>query len=155
MRLYIKGEKVDVQKRIEQVGKAYGIRHPERIHGFAGYFLRGTPDTYLSDKAEEYLVLHPEFETELKEIIRQFNGGDFGMLPKDDVQAQLEDIYMFGAFRWKKGIYESSAGIVTYERFYEDVLIYLEGEQDFVDRFADSDNRKNPYYDELAKKRYQ
>ncbi len=155
MRLYIKGEKVDVQKRIEQVGKAYGIRHPERVHGFAGYFLRSTPNIYLSDKAEAYLNQHPGFEAELNGIVKRFNGDDFGLLPKDDVQAQLEDIYMFGAFRWLKGIYESSAGIVTYERFYEDALIYLEGEQDFVDRFADADNRKNPYYEELSKKSYQ
>ena len=154
MRLFIQGEKVDVQKRIEQVGQAYGIRHPERVHGFAGYFLRSTPNIYLSDKAEAYLNQHPGFEAELNGIVKRFNGDDFGLLPKDDVQTQLEDIYMFGAFRWLKGIYESSAGIVTYERFYEDALIYLEGEQDFVDRFADSDNRKNPYYENLSKKQY-
>lgn len=148
MRLFIKGEKVDVKKRIEMVGQAYGVKHPEKVHGFAGYFLRGEPDTYLSDGTEMYLDAHPEFETEVREAARRFSADDFGILPKDDVRAQLEDIYMFGCFRWLKGIYETSAGILTYERFYEDALIYLEGEQEFVDRFADADNRKNPYYEE-------
>ncbi|MBQ6425179.1 MAG: hypothetical protein IJK14_06290 [Clostridia bacterium] len=151
MRLYIKKEKVDVKNRTEMVGQAYGIKHPEKVHGFAGFFLRGDPDTYLSDGTEAYLNAHPEFETEIQEAVRRFRADDFGLLPKFDVQAQLEDIYMFGAFRWKKGIYETSAGILTYERFYEDALIYLEGEQESVDRFADADNRKNPYYEERKK----
>ncbi len=150
MRLFRNGKRIDFKKRTEDVGRAYGCKHPEKISGFAGCFLRGEPYIYVSDKLEAYLLEDPKFSAELMKLVEKYNKDDFGVMSKAESDNQLENIHFFGNTSWNKGIYETGIGIVVYEVCYDDALLYLDDEQNQAGQFRtaqvnkkDEINRRN------------
>ena len=94
----LKRKKKDSQAIHESLQKGYGIEHPERIAGYAGFFYQ-TGDVYISDAIDRRIKQLPEFFDFVMESLEQFEDGEYGDISESDFCENEENRYLFGIRR--------------------------------------------------------
>jgi len=120
------------------VSKGFGIKHPERINGYYGYFLFHLGEVWVSAKILRCARLIPGFKKELMSFIERFKNGDYGQISESDRYENTECRYLGGSVYGMVARYPSARGAVCFEGVSGAVLVFLESEnaQRVRDAFA-------------------
>lgn len=84
--------------------KGYGIKQPDRISGFNGFFYR-LPDIYVYGMLETWLEHNEKMEDELKSFINRFKAEDYGFVTRNEHDGNTEDRWLCGSYKWNIGRY--------------------------------------------------
>lgn len=129
MKLFYQDRKqIDYQEIHDVVKKAYGIEHPEKIHGYAGAFMFTLLDVYVSDRLEPILESDPQFSAQLMDIIKRFSREDYGESFSDEVDNNIERRYFGFSSRFMIARYMTDHGMIVFEFFHDMALLYFADE---------------------------
>lgn len=92
-----KAEKRDPEKIHRDLRKAYGIGHPERIMGYAGFFF-DPGNVYVSGSIAEWMELE-RFSAFVLDSLKRFEKGDWGEVSQSTKDENIENRYAFGIGR--------------------------------------------------------
>lgn len=143
MKLFYKDTKPDFSKIHDATSKGYGVQHPERIHGYAGAFLFTLLDVYLSERLEQLLEQKPELVPVLQNLLNKFKNEEYGDVSPDDEYSNVEQRYICGGHYYMIARYDTDAGRIIFESFFDMSLLYLEGEDITAIRESQELKRKN------------
>ena len=101
---------------IKQVrrGFRYGIKPPDKIQGYAGAII-ALPEVHLSRKLYEILTLHPEFKSELHDILVSISKEDYGDISDDDRDYNGEQRWLAGTYNFVVARFNTEYGTVEFE----------------------------------------
>ncbi len=89
---------------VEACRKGYGIKHPELVNGFRGFFFR-LHDVYLYGKLEGWALNNSRLEEPLMGFIRRFAAEDYGFVTASEHDNNLENKWLGGNCCWTIGRY--------------------------------------------------
>ena len=89
---------------VENCQKGYGIKHPEKVSGFQGFFFR-LHDIYLYGRLEAWVLNNPELREPLTDYIRRFAREDYGFVTPAEHDNNLENRWIAGSCSWTIGRY--------------------------------------------------
>ena len=98
MRKYLSFERPNPEMIYKGVQDAYGIKRPEKVLGFGGFFF-SLGDVYVSDYVYETILQSKEFEAFIQESLDRFKAEDYGMISGADFDENVENLY-FGGGAW-------------------------------------------------------
>ena len=87
--------KPDSQQIHESLSKGYGIPHPERISGYAGFFIR-YGDVFVSDLIACTMDRIPAFHRFIRESVRRFTNDEYGLISQSDKDENIELKWLAG-----------------------------------------------------------
>ena len=126
---------------VDACRKGYGIKHPERVNGFQGFFFR-LHDVYLYGKLEDWVLDNPKLEEPLMGFIRRFAGEDYGFITSTEYYNNLENKWLCGSCSWTIGRYYFEdqhlthyGGIVL--EFFRDCGVLYSIEEDVSELYAE------------------
>lgn len=79
----------------EACQRGYGVKRPDRISGFMGFFLR-LPDIYAYGRLEMWLEHDPSVEDELLGFIRRYVAKDYGFVTRSEHDNNIENNCLCG-----------------------------------------------------------
>ena len=89
--------KQDPAKIHETLQKGYGTKHPEKIHGYAAFFM-----DYGEVKASDHVAYGMEHNRDFREFvyasIRSFKNDDYGLISDSDWDNNIEDKWISGGY---------------------------------------------------------
>ena len=94
----LKAEKPDPELVRRGLQKGFGIEHPERIRGFAG-FLFSLGDVYVTGNIAEFMKCSEAFAGFVMESLKRFDRGDYGLISRSDKDENIENRCLFGIDR--------------------------------------------------------
>ena len=147
MKLFYHYEQPDPQKIIEGVKKAYGVKNPEKVHGFAGAFLVHHKDVYVTDRVAKKAEIQKTFKDFLENCISRFWKEDYGFVTESEEWNNGETRWLSGSSDWMIARYgcNSLTGGVVYASLYDIVLISFI-EEDVSEIYEEQFN-KSPYHE--------
>ena len=87
-------EKRDPEKIRSSLQKGLGTEHPEKIHGYAGFFWN-TGNVYVSGTVAGQME-DERFRRFVWESLKRYDKGDFGMISRSDRDENIANRYLFG-----------------------------------------------------------
>ncbi len=84
---------------VERLQKGYGIEHPQKISGFAG-FLCSIPDVYAYGWAEKLAEENPRIAEEFVGFVKRFAREDYGFVSRDEYDFNGEQKWLGGGTCW-------------------------------------------------------
>lgn len=118
----------DAEKIHDVTSKAYGIKNPERINGYAGAFLFRIPDVYVSDKISQRIDTCPWFADILMDMLKRFSKDDYGFVTQFESDNNCETRYFGFSSSWMIGRYGTRLGGIVLETFHDISLFYFSEE---------------------------
>ena len=79
--------------------EAYGVKRPDMISGFMGFFFR-VPDVYVYGKLEKWAENNAKVEEELKVFIKRYMAQDYGFVTSDEHDLNTENRWLCGSTSW-------------------------------------------------------
>jgi hypothetical protein len=141
MKTIIKEKRMDPQAIHESLQKGYGIEHPERISGYAGFFFN-LGDVVVSDSVAQRMSLVPAFHDFVYSCIRDFQQDKYGYVSMFDYDENVELKWLAGGgslfARYAYGRIGEENGVPTPEeyikvRIYQDnTYILFDSEYDWL-----------------------
>ena len=83
----------------EKCQKGYGIKKPNLVNGFAGFFFR-VPDIYAYGKLGEYAENDPKLEAALLEMVMRYKREDYGFISVGEFFNNVENRWLGGSSAW-------------------------------------------------------
>ncbi len=77
--------------------KGCGIKHPEKIHGYAGFFMN-YGEVKASDAVAALMEKDEEFRSFVHGSFRAFRNDDYGCISESDRDANIEDKWLCGGY---------------------------------------------------------
>ena len=112
------GEKKDPKAIHESLQKGYGIEHPERISGYAGFFYE-LGDVYASDAIYQRMETFKGFKDFVLASLKEFEEGEYGDISEVDLDTNIENRWLFGIpklfGRYDFRLHKSFHGDVMYQ----------------------------------------
>ena len=141
MRLIYHDERkpVTYEQVYEGCQKGYGIKEPDKISGFNGFFYR-LPDIYVYGMLETWLEHNKKMEDELKSFINRFKAEDYGFVTRAEHNENAEDRWLCGSYRGSIGRYSFSkdynnfGGVVL--EFFDDFGLMYSIEEDMSEIYG-------------------
>ena len=88
-------EPLSYEKVYQGCQKGYGIKNPDMISGFRGFFYR-LPDVYACGNAEEWAENSEKIVEGFKEFVKRFCAGDYGFVTRSEYDRNNESRYLSG-----------------------------------------------------------
>ena len=108
-----KKENVDPEKQYKIAQEGYGIKHPEKIQGFGGYFGFTFGDIYVDEDSFALLQTDKDFEEIVNACLTQFRNFDYGRkTEKEERDLNFENRLFFGLNCGLIGRYDTRYGIL-------------------------------------------
>ena len=89
----LRGEKKDPEKIRKGLQQGLGVKHPEKIMGYAGFFF-DPGDVYASGHVAGRME-DERFEEFVMESLERFDKGDFGEISWNDESENIENRYLY------------------------------------------------------------
>ncbi len=80
----------------ERCQKGYGVKRPDRVSGFMGFFFR-LSDVYAVGRLAKWAEDNPKVEEELNAFIRRYKAGDYGFVSRDEHDNNVENRWLCGS----------------------------------------------------------
>ena len=126
----VKEERRDPEALHRGLQRGLGIKHPERILGYAGLFF-DTGDVYASREVAEHMTRYPGFSATILEILKRFSKEDYGEVSDSVVQDNGESRWLSGG-RFLYGRYGCGKGHDDPERFHVNIRVRKHWDHTFV-----------------------
>ena len=126
----VKEERRDPEALHRGLQRGLGIKHPERILGYAGLFF-DTGDVYASCEVAEHMTRYPGFSATILEILKRFSKEDYGEVSDSVVQDNGESRWLSGG-RFLYGRYGCGKGHDDPERFHVNIRVRKHWDHTFV-----------------------
>lgn len=97
MRKIAENKKQDPQVIHSSLQKGFGIEHPERIHGYAGFFF-GLGDVYASDWVADRMERSERFREFVFQSLERFKHDDYGDISESNCDENIENKWLFGGW---------------------------------------------------------
>jgi hypothetical protein len=97
MKTIIKKKQTDPHAIHESLQKGYGIEHPERISGYAAFFM-DYGDICVSDNIDRIMVRSPEFRDFVLSSLQDFQNDEYGYISQGDYYDNIEDKWIAGGY---------------------------------------------------------
>lgn len=148
MKTIIKKKQQDPKAIHESLQKGYGIEHPERISGYAAFFMN-YGDISVSDNVDHDMAHFPEFRDFVLSSLHDFQNDEYGYVSRSDYYENIEDKwiaggfeifgrYAYGAFRREGGGKQEMPGSFIKIRYYHgNTYILYDSEPDWLINEAD------------------
>ena len=81
----------------ENLQKGYGIQHPEKISGYAAFYM-DYGDVCVSDKVANWIDRRPDFREFVLSSIREFQNDHYGHISWNDHEDNIEDKWISGGY---------------------------------------------------------
>ena len=143
MKTIIKKKQTDPHAIHESLQKGYGIEHPDRISGYAGFFF-DLGDVMVSDSVAQRMALVPAFHEFVYSCIRDFQQDKYGHISMFDHDEDIELKWLAGGgnlfARYAYGRIGEENGVPTPEeyikvRIYQDnTYVLFDSEYDWLIR---------------------
>ncbi len=143
MKTIIKKQQREPRAIHESLQKGYGIEHPERISGYAGFFF-DLGDVIVSESVAQRMALVPAFHEFVYSCIRDFQQDKYGYVSNFDYGENVELKWLAGGgnlfARYAYGRMREENGVPTPEeyikvRIYQDSTYFLfDSEYDWLIR---------------------
>ena len=98
MKKIISAGKINPEEIHENLKKGYGMEHPERVSGYAGFFIN-YGDVYASDQIAYGMECNKEFRDFVLQSIQDFKSDEYGMISNSDYFENVEDKWLAGGGR--------------------------------------------------------
>lgn len=106
----------DTEEIRRKVSNGYtGIKQPEKIQGFAGYFLFCFGDIYVSEEVFSLFDTDRDFEKFVSDCLDKFKALDYGIATKDEQALNIENRLFFGINFQLVGRYQTKYGTLKVE----------------------------------------
>ena len=134
--------------------RGYGIKRPDMINGFAGFFYR-LSDIYAYGVAEQWAESDERVVEEFKGFIKRFLSEDYGFVTRDEYEANLEGKWLCGTSYQAIGRYCFSDSNLTYcggvvLEFFNDIGLIYSIEEDmskiYEEQFGDAEHENEIQY---------
>lgn len=89
----------DPEAIVKGLQKGYGIEHPEKIAGFAGFF-RDIPVVYAYGIAEKLAEEDTKIAEEFVGFVKRFMQDDYGFVSRDEYSNNGEQKWLAGTCNW-------------------------------------------------------
>ena len=129
--------------------RGYGIKEPDKVSGFAGFFYR-LSDIYAYGRLEKWLENNDKMEEELLKFVKRFYNGDYGFVTSLEHDNNVENRWLCGTCSWTIGRYSfddvnvsNAYGGVVLE-FFGDYGLFYSIEEDMSEVYAVE--HKNPNF---------
>ena len=145
MQLLHRFEKPDARNITEVVKKAYGVKDPEKVNGFAGAFLVNWKDVYITDRVANKINTCKWFEQFLEECISRFRKDDYGFVTESEQWSNIEKRWLSGSSDWMIARYgcKKLTGGIVYASLYDISLISFIDED--ISDIYEEQYKKCPY----------
>jgi len=123
----------------EEIQAGYGIKNPERISGYAGFFFK-LYDIYAIGRLESLISNDPKILDELLKLIQRYKSEDFGFVTADEYYDNMEGRYLCGSCVWSIARYGLGAyGGVVLQFVMDKGLMYCADDDIINDFIKDSE----------------
>lgn len=103
----------EVLKQVKK-GFGYGIKHPQKIQGYAGAVLT-LPEVHIDRALFDILTVHPEFKVQLHDILVSISKEDYGYISDDDRDNNGEQRWLCGTYNFVVARFHTDFGTVEFE----------------------------------------
>ena len=100
----------------DQISQAYGIKNPEKISGYEGFFFK-LLDIYAVGKLERDLDNNPLLINELLEMVTKYKKCEYGAVTPQEEDNNLENRYLCGSSVWTIARYGTCKGETIFLNF--------------------------------------
>ncbi len=97
MKTMIRKKPQDSKAIHENLQKGYGIEHPEKISGYAAFFMNDG-DIFVSDKVDNWMACQPGFREFILSCIQEFRKDNYGHISWHDYEENIEDKCIAGGY---------------------------------------------------------
>ena len=95
MVLIIRAKKQDPAVLHSLIQKGYGVKHPEKIHGYGGLFFT-LGNVYVSNTVYSGMKRNPEYRRFILDSINRFEQDDYGYISSWEHDCNTEARWLFG-----------------------------------------------------------
>ena len=95
MVLIIKARKKDPEVIHSFIQKGYGIKHPEKIHGYGGLFFT-LGNVYVSNTVYSMMKNNTEYHQFVLDSLKRFEREDYGYISSWEYDCNIEAKWLFG-----------------------------------------------------------
>ena len=141
MKTIIKKKQIDPRAIHESLQKGQGIEHPERISGYAAFFM-SYGDIIVSDLVAGAMARDERFRDFVMTSLQEFQGDDYGMISVEDYYCNIEDKWiagggdLFGRYSYGKNIkidrYDIPEAIIKIRMYKDNTFILYDSEPDWL-----------------------
>ncbi len=143
-------EPLSYEKVYKGCQEGYGVKRPDMISGFMGFFFR-VPDVFVYGKLEKWIEYNAKIEEELKAFIKRYMAQDYGFVTSGEYDGNTENRWICGSTAWTIARYyfedkdlQHFGGIVL--EFLWDFGVMYSIEEDmkpFYSQYCDSPDRES------------
>ena len=98
MKTIIRKKQQDPRTIHESLQKGYGIPYPEKISGYAAFFMK-YGDIIVSDSIAARMEINEDFRRFIFSSLQRFQNDDYGLISSDDWDNNIEDKWIAGGCR--------------------------------------------------------